>query len=138
MDGHRFDEIARSLAAATSRRRVRTGLGGGLAGALAASLTARRAAADHNKPDHCAKAGQQAHPHKPCCPPLVPSDDDGRCVVQGTCQTLLDRPPGGSSCVCFGPDGPCPAITPCAATTVPGGGFVVCAPQSALCQCRAI
>lgn len=132
MDSHRFDEIARSLATSTSRRRVLKGLGGGLVGALAASLTARRAAADH-KADHCAKEGQQAHPHKPCCPPLVESDDDGRCEaapprVIGLCQEDPDDPTA-CSCMILGGTGFCTPVSPC------GGGPFGGACIPGLCIC---
>jgi len=47
MDGHRFDDLTRSLAAGTSRRRVLKGLAGGVGATLATALALRPGSAQN-------------------------------------------------------------------------------------------
>ena len=132
MDGTRFDELTRALAAGSTRRRVL----GALAGGLAAALGGRRAVRADHKAGHCAKEGQQAHEgdrnhRKPCCPGLVP-DANGRCgpeaaacggagcAKDGVCGVFADcgggcncwfTPSGGTRC--FTANGTCGQGTTC-------------------------
>ena len=109
MDGTRFDDWTRALASGSSRRRVL----GALAGGLAAALGGRRAVRADHKADHCAKAGQKAHPHKPCCPPLVASGADGRCEAPPVVGMCWDDDDDAGGCVCLNADGPCEPIVAC-------------------------
>ena len=95
MQGSRFDGLTRELAAGRSRRSVVKGLAAGLVAGAAGLAAERGARADHEQGhgrDHCAKEGQQAQPHKTCCPGLAP-DAGGRCrPVVGCPNAVLAGP----------------------------------------------
>ena len=78
MDDKSFDSLTRSLVQGASRRTILKRLVGGAAAGALTLRGVRGVAADH-KPEHCAKEGQKAHPHKPCCPGLVAGADE-RCA----------------------------------------------------------
>ena len=121
MDGRSFDSLTSSLARGASRRTILRRLVGG---AVAGALTLRGVqgvAADH-KPEHCAKEGQKAHPHKPCCPGLVPGDDDQRCAPGPPPPPIC--PVIGQLCGTF--FGPCPPQCQCTNLNFIGVG--ICGP----------
>lgn len=108
MDASRFDSLAKTMAASSSRRILVKRLGGGFVGGIFASISVPHVTAhhktDHHKPDHCAKEGQRPNDKKPCCATLAPGPD-GRCVpVPGciadgqVCPTEGD----GSACCSYG------------------------------------
>jgi hypothetical protein len=118
MDGHRFDDLARSLAGGLNRRRFLTGLA---TGAVAAALGRGGAAAA------CATYGQPCTPASGCC--------NG-----STCQGGVCRCPAGAS-VCNTINGP--ACVACPPDQLLGAGCrCLCAasgrppdPATGLCPC---
>jgi hypothetical protein len=125
MDGDRFDDLARGLSAAPSRRALLKGLAGGALAAALAALGAEGAGAGHFGCRHvgkpCARNGQ-------CC--------SGRCRGpagretcrahhQGGCLASQDQCTAGAGLVCGG--GPCF----CGRTT--GGANVCWEPGTGAC-----
>jgi len=81
MDGSRFDELTRTLATPTSRRRTLRLLAGGALAAVTAALGVGEAGATHTG---CRHHGKSCARNKQCC--------SGRCAGSGVCKC-----PGGTT-----------------------------------------
>ena len=118
MDGHRFDDLTRQLAAATPRRRVLRALAGGLGAALGVASGREAAAA---KPPPCTK-GKPCTAPSHCCP--------GERCVDGSCRASCagkDKGcPGGFTC-CRGS---------CVSTACAASGQTL-DPTTCRCECPA-
>ena len=157
MDDQRFDELARGLAASSSRRQALKALGGGAAGALLSFVGLRgalakdndaNADADQKKPDCCPKrapklcqrtcvdtSSDPAHCGKcgKSCPP------GGRCVkgvcVAPACTESDDCPPPANPCrVAVCSNGQCATAPRCPAGATCDNGACICPAGSTYCQ----
>ncbi len=138
MDGSRFDELTRALAATASRRRVATGLAAGILGVVGLGRRGRVAAACTPLVRICAAAadccsgscanGRCACPpgNEPCgantCAPVCPPDQYRGSGCRCLCRNI-GQPPGSIGC-------PCAASSGC-----DGGEIVFCGGATFDCLC---
>jgi len=99
MDEQRFDELTRTLASGTSRRRVVMGLAGGALGGLVALFGGRPAARADDDDDDCKRFGKPCRKHSQCC--------SGVCLSEGGtcgCATSADCDDFSNACASFSCD----------------------------------
>ena len=132
MDGHRFDDLTRALAAGTSRRRVLKGLLGGAAGAALGSLGLGRGAAAAPRPvgatciraDHCASGLCDQRTRRCVCPP-------GLAACNGACLDPVAFRTDPANCGACGAG--CPGAANATATCAGGACATVCLPGFKRC-----
>lgn len=105
MDGQRFDELTRTMAAGTSRRRVLRLAGGGLVGALLAITGGRaRVRAEDLIPSPEIRGPVEGPPLFTNClngskGPLIIQDPNDQLLVSRPCGGSLDGCPGDNICI---------------------------------------